>query len=340
MLTLKSKFETLEEDKILSRAASVWTFFWGQVLPVSSAFSAQLMTQYLEGVFLPFSQIRDLPVTSSSYGSSTTWSSSPIPVRHILLSGFLLHILLPLLPRLIPLYSGPTASSAIPPTTTDLQRILQMSLVLSTQARFSSFLPGHERRDEEIRLNVDNLGKTVRWRIQRGAESAPSPDKRTEAVPPKRMSLQRNMSMNNGRYRRKGWRASSNFGQTWGMPPEGTAPTVSRQQSDMSAQVPEQRWGRPRVDDDEDDDVTPGQSLAYPRNTVRDDGYTAPSTFASTAGDSTFTGGASTIRAADSVNTAYDLSQKTPQADTYARRPTRAGSDVSSDLTPVAPARR
>lgn len=35
MLTLKSKFETLEEDKILSRAASVWTFFWGQVLPVS-----------------------------------------------------------------------------------------------------------------------------------------------------------------------------------------------------------------------------------------------------------------------------------------------------------------
>lgn len=35
MLTLKSKFETLEEGKIIARAAEVWSFFWGQVLPVS-----------------------------------------------------------------------------------------------------------------------------------------------------------------------------------------------------------------------------------------------------------------------------------------------------------------
>ena len=35
MLTLKAKFETLEEAKIISRAAEVWSFFWSQVLPVS-----------------------------------------------------------------------------------------------------------------------------------------------------------------------------------------------------------------------------------------------------------------------------------------------------------------
>lgn len=35
MLTLKAKFETLEEAKIVARAAEVWSFFWAQVLPVS-----------------------------------------------------------------------------------------------------------------------------------------------------------------------------------------------------------------------------------------------------------------------------------------------------------------
>lgn len=93
------------------------------------------------------------------------------------------------------------------------------------------------------------------------------------------------------------------------------------------------------MDDDEDDDVTPGQSLAYPRNTVRDDGYSAVSSMASTAGDNTSTGGASTLRAGDSVATTFDMSQKTPQPDTYVRRPRRAESSGSSDLTPVAPRR-
>lgn len=35
MLTLKAKFDTLEESKVVSRAAEVWNFFWTQVLPVS-----------------------------------------------------------------------------------------------------------------------------------------------------------------------------------------------------------------------------------------------------------------------------------------------------------------
>ena len=37
MLTLKAKFETLEEAKMINRAAEVWSFFWAQVLPVSPA---------------------------------------------------------------------------------------------------------------------------------------------------------------------------------------------------------------------------------------------------------------------------------------------------------------
>lgn len=35
MLTLKAKFEALEESKVVSRTAEVWNFFWGQILPVS-----------------------------------------------------------------------------------------------------------------------------------------------------------------------------------------------------------------------------------------------------------------------------------------------------------------
>ena len=127
--------------------------------------------QYLEGVFLPFTQVKDLPSTvlpTSIKPRSHTVSQPPIPVRHLLLSGFMLHIILPLLPRLIPLIS----SAQLSPTTTELQRILQMSLVLSTQARYSSIVPvsiqgqSNEKRDEDVRENIEALGKVVRWRMQ------------------------------------------------------------------------------------------------------------------------------------------------------------------------------
>jgi hypothetical protein len=36
MSTLKAKFDTVEEAKVVMRAAEVWSFFWGQVLPVSA----------------------------------------------------------------------------------------------------------------------------------------------------------------------------------------------------------------------------------------------------------------------------------------------------------------
>ncbi|ORX38306.1 HbrB-like-domain-containing protein [Kockovaella imperatae] len=209
MLTLKAKFETLEEAKIIPRAAEVWSFFWSQVLP------------YLEGVYLPFTQIRDVPSTTQSSGSTNSIVSIPlIPVRHLLLSGFMLHILLPLLPRLIPLIS----SSNLPPSLPELQRILQMSLVLSTQARYSSIFQTRENRDEEVRENVETLGRTVRWRMQHG-DSAIS-----EQPAPGATRVQRGMSVS-GR-RRKGIRGSF----------------VPREDG--------------FAEDDDDDDPTPNQSYA------------------------------------------------------------------------------
>ena len=37
MLTLKAKLETLEDAKVVTRTAEVWSFFWAQVLPVGHA---------------------------------------------------------------------------------------------------------------------------------------------------------------------------------------------------------------------------------------------------------------------------------------------------------------
>ncbi|KAK8845627.1 hypothetical protein IAR55_006343 [Kwoniella newhampshirensis] len=282
MLTLKAKFDTLEEGKVVSRAAEVWSFFWTQVLP------------YVEGVFLPFTQLRDIPTNTTSSNISSSTSSylstihSPIPVRHLLLSGFLLHILVPLLPRLIPQITSPSTSTMTSPSTSqELARILQMALVLSTQARYSSFFPStstviSSERDEEIRGNVDSLGKAVRWKTQQSekAETKPeSPVKSplgsggTAPATGGRTNLQRGSS---GRYRRRGWRASSYMG--FGLGPQGQphgpvpgpqSETMSRQNSGDPNAI-SSRWGRPRVeeedeDDEDDEDLTPNSTLVPPQ---------------------------------------------------------------------------
>jgi len=172
------------------------------------------------------------------------------------------------------------------PNVGELQRILQMSLVLSTQAKYSSFFQvrgtDSDRRDEEVRQNVDSLGKITRWHItQEEANSRQNNlDHRSSgtgngiadidalARNTARLSLNRAPSI---RQRRRGWRASSLFGQQWGPPLQATtgqgpgagggggpAGGPERQNSEYLT-VPE--WGRP-VDDEEDDDVTPNQSLA------------------------------------------------------------------------------
>ncbi|WVQ95153.1 hypothetical protein IAU59_002247 [Kwoniella sp. CBS 9459] len=282
MLTLKAKFDTLEEGKVVSRAAEVWNFFWAQVLP------------YVEGVFIPFTQLRDVSTNSSSSYLATL--SSPIAVRHLLLSGFLLHILLPLLPRLIPQITSPASPSTStfpPPTSQELAKILQMSLVLSTQARYSSFFPptsnagvgvAHYDRDEEVRENVESLGNSVRWRLQQNelelngqagqGSNANSPIKASPGGSgsgligvgvPKRASLQRGPSLSqSGRYRRRGWRASANLGLGLnhyngaggaGMSQFGA---MSRQNSGdpaTSGNTERDRWGRPRLEEEDEDEL-------------------------------------------------------------------------------------
>jgi len=267
--------------------------------------------------------VRDLPSTNASSSQAPTVSSPPIPVRHLLLSGFLLHILLPLLSRLIPLITTSADNRAIPPPTApDLQRILQMSLVLSTQAKYSSLFPlrdanDNSRRDEEIRNHVESLGKAARWRSSAGE----SPQTRSV----QRQSLQRGPSMNQGRHRRRGWRASTKSGQQWGVGQD-----AARLNSE-SVQAPEQQWGRPGVDDEDDDDTsTPGQSYAYPR--------TGESSYATMTTGSTLTAGA---MGGESL-ASYGESQRTPQAEFGMRRPNRSESSGSSEvnLSTVVPARR
>ncbi|WWC90579.1 uncharacterized protein L201_005515 [Kwoniella dendrophila CBS 6074] len=330
MLTLKAKFETLEEGKVVSRAAEVWIFFWAQVLP------------YVEGVFLPFTQLRDVPTSSSS--SYLTTLSSSIPVRHLILSGFLLHILLPLLPRLVPQITNPpspTLNSYPPPTTTELSKILQMSLVLSTQARYSTFFPssGQEDRDEEVRDNVESLGKAVRWKLQQNeiesqlpidSDSPIKASPNTNGVVSGRSAgggLQRGPSLSqSGRYRRKGWRASANLGMLglsqYGNPNENSNGKISRQNSgepntnNNNAYFSKDNAHRNRLDEEDEDDSELGlppqirantnDSLAVPSLNVIPGGsmlssvndsstITGGSTIGDTIASSTITGG-STIR--------------------------------------------
>ncbi|ODO11090.1 hypothetical protein I350_01692 [Cryptococcus amylolentus CBS 6273] len=311
MLTLRAKFETLEEGKMVSRAAEVWSFFWTQVLP------------YVEGVFLPFTQLQSVPTNNTSSTSAPTVriaSSLPaIPVRHLLLSGFLLHILLPLLPRLIPLvypppppfpspFNHPSVRSSPmpspgshlravnPPSTQELSRLLQMSLVLSTQAKYTSFFPptsipnAQDRdRDEEVRSNVEGLGQAVRWQNRRmemeaeaaaaalaggGSESTPNSAGTTKpsvySNPSARnsLNLQRKPSLPgggiSGRHRRRGWRASSYMGQLgpggigeWGQNHMG-GPKAGTMSRQGSGYA--HGYGYP-VEDDDDEDITPSQTV-------------------------------------------------------------------------------
>lgn len=135
-------------------------------------------------------------------------------MRHIVLSAFLLHILIPLLPRLIPLVAATPSEDGGP----DLQRLLQMSLVLSTQAKYSSFFPTlsmHEAqiRDEETRESVEELGRAVRWSMAVAGQrqDPPAPERQhsnsssvDSGTTPSRPTLQRGPSVSQaGRLRRR-----------------------------------------------------------------------------------------------------------------------------------------
>ena len=118
------------------------------------------MRQTLQGVFLPISLLaKEDP--SETQPPETSLSPTSPNVRRLLLSGFLLHILLPILPVLInaldptlyihdevattksdPESSAPSRNQSLPlplPSSDHLARIKHMSLILSTQARVSEF---------------------------------------------------------------------------------------------------------------------------------------------------------------------------------------------------------
>ena len=191
-----------------------------------------------------------------------------------------------------------------------------MALVLSTQAKYSSLFPLRNssenlRRDDELRDDVGSLGKAVRWRMS--TESSPQ----VNLI--QRRSLHRGPSMSQGRYRRRGWRASGTFGEQAGPGSEA----VTRQNSGL-LQPPEQLWGRPRLDEeDEDDSSTPGQSYVYPRE--------GDPSYANSSAGSTLTSG--TVRG--EILASYGESQRAPHAEFGRRRPMRSESSGSSEANPA-----
>lgn len=221
-----------------------------------------------------------------------------------------MNIIQPILSRLVEFISlapstSPTSSSTIhpsqlpQPTPVELQRILQMSLILATQARCSSFYPfrsaeeNHEY-DKQIRENLDELGKSVRWRvaaIKRAQDELASPSgvgvgmdgagagprdgvgvtdefgmpKDGNASAPKRHSLHRGPSLSqSGRFRRRGWRASANMSQVYGEEPtptptaasflSSTSRGLSRQGSDYGYPYTGNQEWHPTLAEEDDED--------------------------------------------------------------------------------------
>lgn len=348
MLTLNAKFETLEEAKIVARAAEVWNFFWGQILP------------YVEGVFLPFSQVRDVSSSSSTrLPSVPTIATPPIPVRQILLSGFLVHILLPLLPRLIPLLSNTAPQRSVSDRhkqqqqqqrgATDLPRLLQMSLVLATQAKYSAFFPMRDpvEADEETRDRVEQLARAVRWRMGVAAGTIVIPDDDDDDValsdPEAAQQYQQQRSHSqqhddDGTVGSSALKRGPSVSQAGRLrPPQrggsafhdpapdghGGAAHHLNHQTNPGYAPPDARWRIGEMTDDEDDaGITPSTTRQSTVNSVA-------ASAASTA--TTATGAASTVRGAESFATITD--QRTPQDYGGRRRHDRTYSSGESDLS-------
>lgn len=132
MLTLRAKVDAAPGSKLLTRLAEVWAFLFGS-LP------------YLQGIFLPMSQ---QIVTDA---------------RRIALTGFLLHVVLPLLPRIADQLTEEASPDA---------RLHQMALVLATQARPSSFFTFEPLPDDaETRRKLEHLAVLVRPQLEEPALS-------------------------------------------------------------------------------------------------------------------------------------------------------------------------
>ena len=200
MLTLKTRLEG-DPATLVERMSETWFFFWTRVLGVSLPALGSRLTarverpeiqlihvQYIQGAFLPFSKLQNTPTPSSPLPHSL------IPVRQLLLSGFLYHVLVPSLPALLSLLSTPEDTLSVPPSSsatsmahtsaiTDiaLKRTQRMALILSSQASYSAIRPlaageGTTKEDalaiaatvdQDVRDQLDDLAGLVKWRMDR-----------------------------------------------------------------------------------------------------------------------------------------------------------------------------
>jgi hypothetical protein len=186
---------------------------------------------------------------------------------------------------------------------------MQMCLVISTQARLSTFLIGHGNRDDGVRLNVEGLGKTVQWRMTASRPIAANRD----TTLPNRTTLQRGAST--ARQKRRDWRASDQDRPGW------TSENLD-DMFDTQAQTSATHWAGQDGGED-DDDVTPGQSFYGT-------GHRSLHSVMTSTMASTITDGASTFRGGDRV-----FQSRTPQTESF-----RQIAETQDDLTPNGPSER
>lgn len=129
MLTLEAKLHSVDSDKLVGRVVEVWVFFWTAIVP------------YVEGIFLPLildPRIVDAAAVqqAEAAGATTTTTTTAratthaIDPRQHLLSLFLVALLHPHLPRILPLLAPPRPL----PSPAHLARLQQMALILLTQS--------------------------------------------------------------------------------------------------------------------------------------------------------------------------------------------------------------
>jgi hypothetical protein len=165
MLTLEAKLHAVDDDdKLVGRLVEVWVFFWTTVVP------------YVEGIFLPLTldpriveaaavERAAAPGDDDDDISSARPSTHAIDPRLHLLTLFLVSLLHPHLPRILPLLLPPYPL----PSPAHLARLQQMALVLLTQSDPDVTSDGRGVR-EGLESLLRSVGAATRARTQGSAE--------------------------------------------------------------------------------------------------------------------------------------------------------------------------
>ncbi|KZT41442.1 HbrB-domain-containing protein [Sistotremastrum suecicum HHB10207 ss-3] len=141
MLTLNTKLQHLDDERLLPRLVDIWVNFFDQILP------------YIEGVLLPVHTDKLLlglhrskptrPTSPSLAETSPSMSSMhQIDVRRIALLSFRDSIILPIHDRLLSRIGTPTTDSFSDGADQHQPRLQQMLLVLSSSVQHTTSIPG------------------------------------------------------------------------------------------------------------------------------------------------------------------------------------------------------